>query len=137
MRKSFIVVFTCAFLLLCALIAFGQEADVKLAGYTLFRMRCPSAGYSISERAAAIQRRANDLLTAEGIDLSTVKVVPIGNEAAIYVAGNLLVTVDNCTAKANGTTPIKLANIWADRLKKIYPVVVPKNPNEPKTHVSH
>lgn len=135
MRKTFIAVSIVTMMLLPSLSAFAQEGDVELGSYVLFRMRCPSGGQTVADRAAAVQQRVNDLLTSEGINLSTVKVVSMGKEAAIYVAGNLLVTVDECTARANKTTPIGLAKTWADRFKQIYPIVAPKNPNEPSTHI--
>lgn len=130
MKNSFIVLFILSVILASiasAYAAYTDNGSVMLGGYMLFRMRCPSARYSISQRASLIQRRANDLLTVDGIDMSKVKVMLVGKDAAIYVDGSLLVTIDECTAKANGTTPIRLANIWANRLKKIYPLVQPKD----------
>lgn len=107
---------------------YSPETEVTLADYVLLRIRCASGGMSAEQRASSIQRRANDLLFQGGIDLSTVKVARVGNEAAVYAAGKLLVTADWCEARANKTTPMGLANFWANRLKEIYPKALPKLP---------
>lgn len=106
----------------------AEPGDIMMVGFLWMRVRCPAAGYTAQQRVDTIQARVNDLLVIGGIDLSTVKVVPEGRDASIYANGKLLVTVDECTARANQTTPILLANVWANRFKEIYPQVVPKLP---------
>lgn len=103
----------------------GQEGNVMMANILLFRIRCPASGYSVQERADAVQRRLNDLIVAGGIDMNTVKIVTVNNTTAIYAGGRLLVTVSECDARANKTTVAKLARRWTDRFKKIYPMIIP------------
>lgn len=99
-----------------------------MVDFLLLRVRCPAAGYSVAERAEAIQHRVNDLLVLGGIDLDTVQVQMAGKDAVIYANGKVLVTVDECTARANSTTPEGLATVWANRFRDIYPRVVPTAP---------
>ena len=108
--------------------AFAAEGDVRMVGSLWLRVRCPSSGYSIAERADAIETRVNDLLVLGGFDLSTVQVKRVGADAIIYADGRLLATVNWCDARANHTTPMNLAKVWADKFREIYPQVVPVRP---------
>jgi len=111
----------------CAL-ASAEEGDVMIADFKWLRIRCPAAGYSIAQRADAIQARANNLLSLSGLNLSTVIVRMEGTDAVIYADGKLLATVGWCDARANDTTPEALAQVWAQKFKEIYPNVVPRPP---------
>ncbi len=83
----------------------------------------------MEQRANAIQLRANDILTGGKSELTDVQVRPIGHDAAIYVDNNLFVTVTACDAAANGnTSTVALANMWADRMRTIFPKVTPTKP---------
>ena len=107
---------------------FAAAVDVMMADFLLLRMRCPAGGYTVEERASEVEARANILLVLDGFDLSTIRVETVGADTVLYAGGRLLVTVDECTARANDTTPQRLADLWAERLRKIYPQVVPKKP---------
>ena len=121
-------------LVLAAVMAFAglgpvyaaQPGDVMMVGFLLFRVRYPSPTMTVEQRADAIQARVNDLLFIGGVDLSTLRIEMVGKDAAIYVADKLLVTVDEPTARANKTTPMQLARVWADRFIAAYPEAVPK-----------
>ncbi len=102
--------------------------DVCMADFLLLRIRCPAGGFTAEQRADAVEMRANNLLMLGGFDLSTVEVRESGDDVVLYANGQLLVTVDPCTALANNTTPEQLAEVWAQRLRTIYPQVVPKKP---------
>ena len=129
MRKLAVIGLTFAILIAPTVqVRAAGPGEVMMAGFLLLRVRCPAAGYSIEQRADAIQRRANDLLVLDGIDLSSIRIEKSGSDALVYAGGKLLVTVDPCTARANKTTPELLARIWAARLRGIYPEVVPKRP---------
>jgi|GEM_PF-672940 hypothetical protein len=109
--------------------ALAKPVDIMLADFLLFRVCCSAPGMTVELRADAIQARANDLLVLGGFDLSTIRVKSIGRDAAIYANGRLLVTVDQCTARHNGITPIRLAKKWTSRLRVIYPDVMFKVPS--------
>lgn len=113
---------------------YNPETEVTMADYVLLRIRCASGGMTAEQRAAHIQRRANDLLVQGGIDLSTVRVIRVGADYAIYAAGKLLITAGQCDARVNKTTPRGLANTWATRLKDIYPKALPRLPVGGATH---
>ena len=129
MNRTIVVAVAAAVLTMMASSAcMAESVDVMMADFLLLRVRCPAGGYTAEERATQIQARANALLVLDGFDLSTIKVEKVGTDAILYAGGELLVTVDECTARANKTTPERLANVWADRLRTIYPKVVPKKP---------
>ena len=102
--------------------------DVYMADFLLLRIRCPAGGFTAQQRADAVEMRVNNLLRLGGFDLSTIEVRKSGDDMVLYANGQLLVTVDPCTALANNTTPEQLAEVWAQRLRTIYPQVVPKKP---------
>lgn len=108
--------------------ALADVGEVWMSDFLLLRVRCPVAGYSVEERVAEIENRANDLLFLDGIDLSKVRVEKKGQDAVIFAGDAVLITVTQCDAKANKTTPQKLATAWVQRLREIYPDVVPKKP---------
>ena len=102
--------------------------DVWMADFLLLRVRCPAGGFTAEQRANAIEMRVNNLLILGGFDLCSVEVLKSGNDVLLYANGQLLVTVDPCTAMVNDTTPEQLAEVWAERLRTIYPQVVPRKP---------
>ncbi|MHB9037453.1 MAG: hypothetical protein ACYC64_12370 [Armatimonadota bacterium] len=104
---------------------YGEEGNVMMANRLLLRLRCPVSGYTIAERADAVQRRLNELIIPGGINLNTVRIKVTGNTTAIYAAGTLLVTVSECDARANNTTVSSLARQWVARFKMLYPQVIP------------
>ena len=126
MKKS--ITMTVVVLLLTVLAcstAWSQDArEVWIGGYLLLRVRCPAGGYSIAERVAALQERANILL---GTNKPTMKfsVKKFGTDANIYADATLFMTVTPADAKTNGTTSAKLADVWAARLRDLYPKAIP------------
>jgi hypothetical protein len=100
----------------------AAEGDISLAGQVLLRIRYPAAGYTVAQRADAVQSRLNDTLTIPGVNAGDVAVKMVGKEAAIYVRNQLIITADSTTAKFNKTTPEKLAATWAANLRKALPL---------------
>lgn len=107
-----------------------EQNGIYWAGFLLFRVRCSAAGIAQQARINAIQQRANDLLTQNALDLASIKVVKSGNDALLYAGGRVLITVDTCTASQNKTSPMELAQRWANRMKEVYPLVKPKPRSE-------
>lgn len=128
MNKLYIATIVIFLMIASAVSVFAAYGDVMIADFYYIKIRCSAGGYNAQERADAVQARANELLTLDPIDLSTVIVKKVGREAPIYAGGKLLVTVNECDARANKTTVMKLAKIWAARFREIYPNVVPKRP---------
>ena len=94
--------------------------EVTLGHYLVLRVRCDAGGYTIDQRVIALQERANDLLRANKTTM-TFSVRMSGADANIYTDHILFMTVTPEDAKANGTTAEKLANIWAQRLRTVFP----------------
>ena len=120
MRKSFVV----GALLALAAAVRGQEdasSTVFVGGTEIMRVRVASGGYSTSRRAAAIQERINKFLGQGPIRDTDITVRPLGNEAVVLVKGQVLFTADWATARFNRTTPTLLANVWAERMRRVLP----------------
>ena len=123
-----IAVFTILLAALACSVAWSEGTrEVRLGNYLLLRVRCPAGGYTIDERVNALQLRANDLL-ADGRNVSAFTVRKAGTDSNIYADNTLFMTVGIADAKANGTTSEKLANIWAERLRSIYPISTSDKP---------
>lgn len=102
-----------------------QSGEVWLTNFLLLRIRCAAGGCSAVQRADAIQQRANDLLAlGKGIPKVTVK--KSGADANIYTNKTLFMTVTAADGKTAKTTSVKLANIWAQRLRTILPQATPE-----------
>jgi hypothetical protein len=94
---------------------------VFLGGTAIFRVRVSGGGLSPEQRASRIQNRLNDILGSGPVSPNDITVSPIGGEAAVYVKGKLMFTADTATARYNQSTPMALANTWADHLRKVLP----------------
>ena len=107
---------------------------VTFSGRLLMRVRTASGGYSADQRASEIEGRLVPILSLHNIlpDDVTVEQTRPYQDAAIYVRGQLLVTVDKSLAQANGNNdPGALAREWADRMRRILPEVsVKSNEND-------
>lgn len=101
--------------------------EVRIGSYLLLRVRCPAGGYSIDERVAALQQRANDLLQTKRTPMAF-SVRMSGADANIYSDEKFFMTVTSADGNANGTSARKLANIWAERLRYMFPNSIPEKP---------
>ena len=130
MKKQFkITVFTILLgtLACCAAWSDGPR-DVSIGDYLLLRVRCPAGGFTIDQRADAIQQRANDLLRAGKTSIA-LNITVSGNDTIIYTDGILFATVTPADAMANGTPNTQeLAFTWANRLRTRFPKSTPWKP---------
>jgi hypothetical protein len=120
------------FTILFAALAFSAAwsagtQEVRLGDRLLLRVRCASGGYTIDQRVNELQLRANNLLQ-DGKDVIAFSVRKSGTDSNIYANSTFFMTVSPADAKANGTTSEKLANIWAERLRVIFPKSSPDKP---------
>ena len=129
MKKSITMIVASILLtLLACSIAWSEDVrEVRIGDYLLLRIRCPAGGFSVDERVAALQQRANNLLKG-GKEYSTFSVRTSGTDANIYAEDVFFMTVTPADAKANGTTAEKLANIWAERLRVRFAKSTPDKP---------
>lgn len=96
---------------------------VFLGGTPIMRVRVAADGYSPAQRASQIQERLNNLLGMGSITADEITTQQVGADAVVMVKGHLLFTADSATAQFNSTTPIALANTWADHVRKLLPAL--------------
>jgi hypothetical protein len=123
-----ITVVTILMAMLACSIAWSQDTrEVRIGDYLLLRIRCGAGGYTVDERVAALQQRANNLLKG-GKQYTTISVRKSGTDANIYADNTFFMTVTPADAQANSTTTEKLANIWAQRLRVRFARSTPDKP---------
>ncbi len=130
MKRQFkITVLTILLAALTCCAAWSNEPrEVRLGDFLLLRVRCPAAGFTIDQRADAIQQRANDLLRAGKTSIA-LNITVSGNDTIIYTDGILFATVTPADATANGTPNTQeLAFTWAERLRTRFPKSTPWKP---------
>jgi len=94
---------------------------VMVGGAVIMRVRVATSDFSVEQRTTALQERVNDLMGQGPIHPDDITVEPFGNEAVVKVKGKLLFTADWTTARYNQTTPMDLANQWADHMRVVLP----------------
>lgn len=114
-------------LALAALVAWplrAQEGETKLTlgGVWVLQFRASAGGFTPEQRLSALQDRVVDLLSRPDLQPKDVRVVPGpgGRSAAVYAGPLLLVTATEADAAANQSTPLKLANVWAENLRRAF-----------------
>jgi hypothetical protein len=114
-----LVLFSMVLALVLTAFAHAQGYPVELAGVTVLRVRFPASGYDAEERMMIAYERLIDALGYYGRDSSPelVNIQLVSNSPAIYVGEKLFFTVDEDHAAYNGTTPMALAERWADNLR--------------------
>jgi hypothetical protein len=94
---------------------------VFVGGTPIMRVRVGADGYTPDQRAGKIQERLNNLLGQGPIRVADITTQQDGADAVVLVKGQLLFTADSATAQFNSTTPMILADTWADHLRKVLP----------------
>ena len=119
-----------ALLLAAAPAATAQEyaapaPEVVIGGEVVMRIRSGAGGLTPEERADAVRRRLGPILTMPDLQAEDVWVQQReqGRTAAVYVRDRLLITADRNLARANDTTPGRLAEKWANLLREVLPQV--------------
>ncbi len=74
-----------------------------------------------AQRAAQIQERVNRALGRGPIQPDDISVAQRGGEAVVLVKNELLLTTDAATARFNHTTPLLLAQTWAENMRRVLP----------------
>ena len=109
----------------------SNPGDVAVGGELLFTIRVTVEGRTPAQRAGDVEDRLPEILGFRSIMPADVKVAASGNKnLKITVKNLLLVVVTPADAKVNQVTLRKQAEIWAQRLRKILPLINAKpNPN--------
>lgn len=94
-------------------------ATVELSGVVILRVRDAGGWPSVYARADEIYKRLNEAINAyqERLSPELVRVEQVGATPAVFVGEHLIVTVDEASARLNGTRPSTLAAVWADNLR--------------------
>lgn len=96
---------------------------VILGGTPIMRFRVGAGGFTPHERAMETQARLNRLLGEGPIYASDITTEAFGQDAVVLVKDQLLFTADAQTAAINDATPMDLANMWADNMRRILPTL--------------
>ncbi len=106
----------------CASAGAPVTYDVGIGGVLLFRLRDLSDFATLRQRGAAVESRLVEVVSKDGVLPITVQ--PIGEEHAVYVGQQRIVTAtekDAKLARLKGTQ--QLAQSWADNLSKARPII--------------
>ncbi len=96
----------------------GSAAIVKLNAQPAFSLRTSNAGLDPAQRAGIAAKRIADLVDAR-TPTSKITVKATRKSAVVYWQGKLIVNATKAEAKAQLTTPSKLAQRWALQIKKL------------------
>ncbi len=122
-------------------VGLGAQADdyhdgqVAVGGVEVLTIRFPAGKMTIKQRADAVTDRLTNILSDPHLKAADIVAVALGKTAAkIMVKDQLLITVDQQTAKANQSKPIDLAWSWVAHLRKVLPTLnVKPNPSNGET----
>ncbi|MDX1933891.1 MAG: hypothetical protein SFU56_14930 [Capsulimonadales bacterium] len=105
------------------------STEIRLGGEVIMRLE-DAGGYSAQERAGIIRERLVPILGMVEPMGANVRVWrgPDDAWASIYVGNRLLVTVTESLARANNSQPFALAQLYADRFRRLLPQVAAVRP---------
>ena len=122
---------TAILLILAALLAIHEVAAqaqgpanlgaILVCNEIVLRIRFPADEKSILERRQIVNERIITAFRRERVTPANIVARQVGGEWAIYVGQTLIITVDRDHARANGTTPQALAQVWLARFKELMP----------------
>ncbi len=94
---------------------------VIVGGTPIMRFRNSAGGFTAEQRAVETQDRLNAILSTGPIMSSDITTDTVGGEGVVLVKGQLLFTADSETAYINDSTPMELAEKWADNMRNVLP----------------
>lgn len=102
------------------LASMAQATAVRVAGSSAFTISTGGGGMSAAARAATVQKNLDNALAAtDNRGPESVQVVYVKGLPVITIGGFTVVTVDEASAKAAGTTPTLLSKRWTDSLRNL------------------
>jgi len=111
--------------------AAAKEApeDILVGPHVVARVRVPTAGYTVPERANIVRSRVMTILSDASLTPDNIaKAVTIRKSSvnlALYVGKNLFFTVPPADAEAADAKLDRLAEIWANNLRAALPKIKP------------
>ena len=118
---TFALVNTVLFVIVGAAHAESTSNSVFVGGTPIMRVRIGGGGFTPAQRAAQIQERVNRVLSHGPIQPADISVARRGGEAVVLVKDELLLTADAATARFNRTSPLLLAQTWAENMRRVLP----------------
>jgi len=91
---------------------------LRLAGIRIAKLRVYAGDYTPQERSYIVKQRLQLALGRPLTDGRVVETATLNGEAVVLLNGQHLLTVTLADAKANHTTPDKLAQLWAAQLQR-------------------
>ncbi|MCC6443591.1 MAG: hypothetical protein IT210_09085 [Armatimonadetes bacterium] len=100
---------------------YAARGDVTVGGDLLFRVRVPSGGLTIQERVDRINERLVKVLGDPQVKPGDIKVHRASPDLGLFIRNQMIVTLDENNARANGTTRKALGQDWMRRMKRLAP----------------
>ena len=95
----------------------GQSVgEVLLDDQVVFRIRTSAGGYTPFQRAEVVAERLRQLMS-DSLRPEDVTTGRVSGEYAVLVNEGILITADPAHAELNDTTPLQLADRWAQQLE--------------------
>jgi hypothetical protein len=94
----------------------ARIGEVVVRDDVALRIRFPAGGYSAPERAERVAKRLNQLSRDGHLKPDDLRAGTVRGQAAVLAGQELIITADDEHARANGTTPAHLAEMWRDNL---------------------
>ncbi|MBC7289085.1 MAG: hypothetical protein H5T86_13810, partial [Armatimonadetes bacterium] len=98
---------------------------VILAGEIVCRLADPGEYGSVSHRVAAVDKRICDAISYEDVGNPQMKVAKRNGRWAVYIGRTYLVSVYPLDAKHYNLPEQQVAQMWASRFKKLFPLSQP------------
>lgn len=124
----------------------NDDGAIAVGGEFLFKIKAAAEGKSVKERAAQVEERLVPILSETQVHAADIRLEPIGKvkivkkgkkkisspeKVRIFVKNHFLINVTPEDGKANGSTAIEQAQVWAAQLRKVLPRVnIKPNPND-------
>jgi len=100
---------------------YAAKGDITVGGDLLLRVRSSAGGFTVRERTDRIYERLMTVIGEPQVMPDEVIVKKASPDYAVFVRNRMIVTIDARTARANGTTPYKLGQVWLKSLRKQMP----------------
>ncbi|MBX9687577.1 MAG: tetratricopeptide repeat protein [Candidatus Obscuribacterales bacterium] len=97
----------------------SAPSPVRLAGEEVFSIHADAGGFTAQERSLIIERNLNNaLIAARDRSPDSVELVTVNGLPVIRLGSKHIVTIDNRLAQLHGTTCARLAEEWANNMRK-------------------
>jgi hypothetical protein len=94
----------------------GTTGEVVVKDDVALRIRYGAGVYTATERADKVAGRLNELHRAGRLKADELKTGTVSGMPAVLAGDELIITADSAHARANGTTPHRLAHQWRNNL---------------------